>query len=844
MKKYGIRARKGVRVAEGPQDTWIVYYTHDGKRKTIEISHNEGKALKVVLLTNGITSEELRQNLGLETTTFNECLQKLRVRDLIEEVSVDLIKHSSDIGNTSMLVGDTRQDISSKKTQRNDRFKRIDRYTFLICNLRDMRWLVDLGLIKWLGRYNSYFLLPSILLCVFSLNLFYNSPSKALGNKFISEIFTNTSIVEVFGVFLVSQFITIAYKICVGLGKDSLSGALYLKMMGGFHPVFEASQDKQYDPKQWASKWEYLCYIASPQIMRANLLSLSVLLVYIGYPFATQLTGFALKILLINISVALITLFWAAFPSPGALSFKLMELYNIIPSRLVGLSVQKVFSGVKTESNRRYRLVLLLIALLLLVKVLYLLFFLLPEAIHDTPLVLGSWTPQILYITMVILAIKFIEYKYKSNSAKTPSQGSNNSQQLKLNRFSDDSRPSSATSSNNISVLESFNWHTFVRTKRNRLVAFALLILMIFPYASSVTGTAKINEKMSLDIKSSEKETSIVEKIWHVGPSAEIIKKGDILISMQSPSLESLINQGKDRVDSLVRSESIIKTEIQSLTKGSKYEESLNADDTVLQNVSDLDSQKYAVNSLKRQALILEDQVKTYRDLASKGALSEVQYQDKLVELEQKMTALKDSNSQVNRISAELTKSKRNKQIEQILSLSESLNTALDKLRSTQSDLALERKELRELERRQLDMIVKAPFDCVIDSDTSLLHGKKIAYGEQLLSVKSVPSEAVVISVPEYDRADVQIGAKVEARLYSKVYAELRGRVSSVSPVTTNSNDQEIVDVYISLVHELPSNFIGASGTGKIRSGWTCLLWNFAKPIVRFLNVDLWSILP
>jgi putative peptide zinc metalloprotease protein len=139
---------------------------------------------------------------------------------------------------------------------------------------------------------------------------------------------------------------------------------------------------------------------------------------------------------------------------------------------------------------------------------------------------------------------------------------------------------------------------------------------------------------------------------------------------------------------------------------------------------------------------------------------------------------------------------------------------------------------------------VYAPFDCVIDSDTSVLNGKSVAYQDVLLSIRSVPSALVIVSVPENERAYLSVGDSTEIRLYSKIEKVLYGRVQKISPVTTESNDQDIVQVYIKLADDLPANFIGAVGVAKIRTGWTCLLWTSLKPIARFIHVDIWSYLP
>ena len=837
MKRFGIKAREGVRISQGPKGSWLVYTRESGESKTIELKNPEGKVLNQVIQSRGMTSEELREILGLSAIELNESLQVLRLSSLIEEVSVQSIVR---LDRSERKVADNQEVRSSNESSSFKGMKRIDKYTYSICDLSEYSWFTDSWVSKFVRASHSRLFIFSIALAFFSIWSFYHSPNKALGARITEDVFLETSIVEVFSIVLITQALTTLYKICVGYGKDYSSSQVRLKLMAGFHPVFEGEEDKMISKLSSSqSRWEYFTYIAAPQAMRAYLLSLSILLVYIGYPFATPLSQLWLKLLLINISVSIITFFWAVFPSPGTTSFKALEIYNIIPQKLVGISVRNVFRDI--SNKKRYRFVLIIIALLIITKVLYLLFFLLPEVIHEVPAVFGTWTPQITYVILVVMAIKFILFKYSPEANKEGSKERlANTEGAKRRK----TRAQHESIGSNDSLFDRFEISSIVRQGKNKAVTMIAIFVLVVPYTSSVSGTAKIVQKMSLDINSTERETASVQKVYRSGPSTQIIRKGEVIMKLESPALESLISQAKDRIFSLQKTESILKTELGSLKTGSRFESSKNINETVVQNIADRESLRSEISSLERQVTILLSQVARYKSLADSGALSNIQYEDKVVELEIKQTMLRDVKSEYEKVSAELVRSKRMKKIDQALSLSEELNTTLDKLKSTQSDLNKERKELSELERRGKELLITSPFDSVIDSDTSLLLGKKVSYGDPLVSIRSVPSEEVIISVPEYDRGEIQIGDRVEVRLYSKINAILHGRVSSISPITTEQHDQEIVDVLIGLKGDLPSNFIGASGTGKIRTGWTCLLMNLVKPVARFVHVDLWSIMP
>ena len=193
-------------------------------------------------------------------------------------------------------------------------------------------------------------------------------------------------------------------------------------------------------------------------------------------------------------------------------------------------------------------------------------------------------------------------------------------------------------------------------------------------------------------------------------------------------------------------------------------------------------------------------------------------------------------------------KALRDENVEQTLKIGEELKSKTSELRQVRASIAKENAELIDLEARQENLTIKAPFDCVVSSDTSLLDGKAIGLGDEIISIKAVPTERISVSIAEYDRNEIALGDPVEIRLYSKIASRntgyLYGNIDAISPASEVDKDQELIDVNVRINQSLSDSMIGATGVGKIRSGFTCLLLNFLRPLIRFVEVDMWQYVP
>jgi multidrug resistance efflux pump len=825
-----LRLNCDVKLADGPRGCGLCYWPKEGK--TLEVNSTLYIVAQHFRSSSYSSIKELALKAGQDETETTQIVDALIDLSILEQVNENAYRSEEKGGRRQINI------------------KRVDRYKYYlgeVASLKALKYAFEVADWSALGRTILPFML---ILGGWEIYGFYFSSGRALGAEIKSDLFFSPSIYEVFSVFTLTNLLTILYKIAVGSGKTYGSGSLYVKLLAGFNPVFDTKEDSAYQPyASTASRYEYLYYIGAPVIARFYLLMLCIFLINLAYPFLTTANRFVLSILMTTINISWMSLLWQIIPSPGTLSIKILEVYRVIPSNLLGVSLRVTlqdFLSSKAENRshlgaKRYKLFFLVSFTLVLFKSLFLLFWVLPQVSAGVPAFLGDWTSQFIVLLLVILTGRFMLYSYLPKRPEGAPQDAGLNGETTARRSID----------LNVTSDTLFDSHVSGKIRRLLTKRFIIIIcvILIFPFGYSIAGSALVEENMSLEIKSSEPESSYVLKVLKEGPSTIIVRKDEPILMLNSDGLRLAATVSSETIAGLKAERQILEVRQKSLNKGgSIYETGLNKTDDVLISLSDLESNREKLMSLQRQYDLAKSQAARYEVLLASGAVSELQYEDKKIDMEDALVKKVEAQNKLTASISSLSKAQRNKSVEQQIKLNEDLKIVADELKKVEASLAQEQSNLRNLEHRMRVLTIKAPFDCVIETDTSLLEGMNIAFGERIVSVKAVPTERVIVKIPEYSRTEVRVGDRAEVRLYSRVFSRvsghLSGRVTHIAPVSTTQEDQEQLNVTVKVDESLNDSMIGATGTAKIKTGYTCMLLNLLKPLARFVEVDLWQYIP
>ncbi|MBB1073356.1 HlyD family efflux transporter periplasmic adaptor subunit [Rhodoferax sp. 4810] len=149
---------------------------------------------------------------------------------------------------------------------------------------------------------------------------------------------------------------------------------------------------------------------------------------------------------------------------------------------------------------------------------------------------------------------------------------------------------------------------------------------------------------------------------------------------------------------------------------------------------------------------------------------------------------------------------------------------------------------LEQLKRTQLVMPVTGRIV------TMQLKNKQNDYleeGELFAEVEDNRYMRIEIAVPEFDSADVSIGANVTLKLWSQPAQIFHGQVKDIVPIITDKPYGQVMTV----IGELPNDDrqslkSGLTGYAKIAGRTMPLGIAFTKGIARFIQIEMWSWLP
>lgn len=155
--------------------------------------------------------------------------------------------------------------------------------------------------------------------------------------------------------------------------------------------------------------------------------------------------------------------------------------------------------------------------------------------------------------------------------------------------------------------------------------------------------------------------------------------------------------------------------------------------------------------------------------------------------------------------------------------------------------------------RAQLDLVlgklervnVVAPFDgIVVKGDLSQQLGSPLEQGKVLFELAPLDSWRVILKVDERDIGHVQPGAAGELVLASLPGQSWAFKVRKLTPVSTAEEGRNHFRVEAELTGSPPKLSPNMEGVGKIDAGRASLLWAWTRPLVEWVQLAVWKLLP
>jgi len=696
------------------------------------------------------------------------------------------------------------------------------------------RSFVTVQLILWPFLVGLFFL---------SVYLFYFSPT-AIGPTLTHGSNPLFGIARILILFFGVNFIGTVFPIIASIALGINDSKLYYQWSLGFHPGFyKESTFREY--RERATPEERAFLIGQSLLARMYLATIIILLIvfYLRIPSAYQ--GWVTSTLLATIQISLIDIVFDLLPIGNTTATKLLTIRGLIPRGLFQLTVQRTkenFYHLRHGQFNQLRyfwsfIYLTLFAVTIGLKLAMLFLLIVPSLSMEAPLILGYWTPIIIRISLIFLILRYFFIRLSARFA--PGTQPNPSSGIRRPFTAHERQPTPLP----VSPPSPSPKGRFARLLRSKRVLLLLLLLILFlPFPATISASTVVTESKGLDIRASEE--AIITQLNAEGPSENKVPKGFTLMTLSSPELEASYESTKEEIYNLDAQVRSAKIQLRSLESGSAVLTTKSRDDELAIALADEKRYTAEVASFKEQLNLTEKTIESFSELVKSGAVSELQLRTWLTTKEQLIGQLATAQGNLNSTRATINKAKRNKYVDQDVKLQEDSSAAREILEGATRKRSQSVIALGSLSERLAKFKIVMPFDGVVSSTTTGLLNRRVAAGETLVTVKALPLTNLVALVPDYDRNKLNLGMRCAVRLYSDPDREFVGNIASISSATVTQDELKYIEVNIKINEGLPTNYIGTVGYAKIVYGQTFLLKNFVEPILRFLNLDLWSYLP
>ncbi len=155
--------------------------------------------------------------------------------------------------------------------------------------------------------------------------------------------------------------------------------------------------------------------------------------------------------------------------------------------------------------------------------------------------------------------------------------------------------------------------------------------------------------------------------------------------------------------------------------------------------------------------------------------------------------------------------------------------------------------------RAQLDLVlsklarvqVTAPFDAVVvKGDLSQLLGSPLEQGKVLFELAPLDSWRVVLKVDERDIGHIALGARGELVLSSLPGSSWPFTVKKLTPISVAEDGRNFFRVEAELGRQAPKLSPNMEGVAKVSAGERSLLWIWTHPLVYWVRLNWWKLMP
>lgn len=388
----------------------------------------------------------------------------------------------------------------------------------------------------------------------------------------------------------------------------------------------------------------------------------------------------------------------------------------------------------------------------------------------------------------------------------------------------------------------------FLSRHRGWTILLSVMLAMLIPFAYRPGGEIQVLPPLQQQIQSPV--SGKIAEVHQEGGDGRLLPRGSVVAKMISSEIEnSLLTLEQSRSQQIATLDKA-KSELAKLQSGARSEEITSAQAKLDQAVEQMSIASQELESSKVSAAYSTMVLPRMQQLYKSGSLALLQYE----EAKKSADIDKINVEKATKNLASLTKARDETKAQLDLLKSgarpEDIDSARHTVEAAQADLSRIDQQIQYAKQQQIESTLLMPFDgYLVDSHLDFKKGAYLKVGDIYATAQNNSQPLVEAQLPEYDVEGVKVGAEVQVKLYAYPNSTLTGKVLSIQPAALPSSAavDTVARMFRVLIEVKKPPFIlkaGMTGFAKMNAGYRPLGMLLARPIVRFVQIEMWSWLP
>jgi multidrug resistance efflux pump len=400
------------------------------------------------------------------------------------------------------------------------------------------------------------------------------------------------------------------------------------------------------------------------------------------------------------------------------------------------------------------------------------------------------------------------------------------------------------------------------------IVGFGILLFWPYPYRPG--GSVQLLPPTQQQIQA--QVDGKITQVFFKGGDGQWIKTGTVIANMEAVDLENsvLITQEQVRQQQAeVEKQQANLNKLLATPKKEDVEVAKQQVEVAKQQVEVANQQvevaKGELQTAIGKAEFSARQAARFNELYKTGAFSLQQYENAQKEAQTDRNTVEEKKLNVEEVKQNVKTKQQNLQTAQAnlaLVMSgpypQDIEAARKEVEAAQATL----KRLQQQLKYNQEQIKRTPLEMPIDgylvtSDLDQKMGRYLKQGEVFAVAEDNRNIRGEVRIPEYNVGEFAVNGKVEIKLLAYPDKPLTGKVISIEPTasttatgspTSSERSENSSEKFIRVIIDIPNTEkilkAGMSGYAKIEGRTMPLILAFMRPVIRFLQIEVWSWIP